>query len=119
MTASAYIVLAALQEPSDMTVSQKKVYKYLLSFVGDWDRDLASRFLRFVTGGSCVVSGKISIAFNALKDAGRRPTSSTCGLCLMLPTTYTTYPKFKDKFIRCLAADDFTGGKLFWSMDAT
>ena len=102
-----------------MTVSQKRVYEYLLSFVGDLDRDLASRFLRYVTGGSCVVSGEINVAFNALKGTGRRPTSSTCGLCLMLLTTYTTCLEFKDQFVRCLASDDLAGGKLFWSMDAT
>ena len=68
VTASASVLLAALQEPSDIMVTQKRMFEYLLLFACDLDRDLASRSPRFATGGSCGVSGEFSVAFNALKD---------------------------------------------------
>jgi len=67
-----------------------------------------------MTGSSVIVSGRITITFNYLIGIAHRPIAHTCDRCLELPSAYTSYLHFEQKFNAVLADDHNTHGK--WTL---
>ena len=53
---------------------------------------------------------EITVSFNCMEGAGRRVVSHTCGLILDVPSTYKSYPEFKEEMNNILNCN-------FWDMD--
>ena len=100
---SACTVLKMLEDAVGDDASQERILGYLRQFVGSMGSDALRNFLRFVTGSSACSSLKISVSFNSLSGAARRPIAHTCGPSLELSWMYSTYPEFVDEFMACIA----------------
>lgn len=112
LCASPDTVLENLEEPEISNSSEDKVYRYLVTFIGNSKPELLRSFLRFVTGSSVLLSNKIKVTFNSLDGVARRPISHTCSGTLELPLSYFSYPDFEQEFSHVLT-DEMT-----WLMDA-
>ena len=71
------------------------------------------RFLRFVTGSSCI-SSKIEVVFNTTTGVARRPITHTCQPSIELSSTYSTYVEFAREVRSVVGASDDT----LWGMHA-
>ena len=96
----------------ELNPAQTRVFNFLLSFIGNMTSEEVRRFLRFVTGSSVAVSKNISIIFNSLSGAARRPIAHTCSCELELSVNYSTSIEFTNEFKHVLSND------LSWIMDA-
>ena len=105
-------ILEKLEEPVFRHSNEGRVFSYLQQYIGEMKLEEAKRFLRFVTGSSVLSSDGISVCFNALEGAGRRPISHTCSNKLELPYTYGTFLEFAEEFTALLRC-----GELCWSMN--
>lgn len=113
LTATPAKVVEILQsEPTD-NACEERVMSYLEQFVGNMNKDMLRKFLRFATGSSVCLSKKITVAFNNLSGFARRPISHTCGSLLELSSSYSTYPEFVGEFEEVLAQPES-----YWVMDA-
>ena len=87
-------------------VDQKdqKVYRWLIRYVKSFDKQTASRFVRFCTASDVVAPGRrIKVEFENTPEAGMRPRARTCFSILTLPKNYATYNQMRDNldlFIR-------------------
>ena len=95
---SAAMVLKIFEAAEGNNPSEERVLSYIRQFVGNMGSDELRSFLRFVTGGSVCSSLEITIEFNALSGAARRPIVHTCSPTLVLSSTYLTYPEFASEF---------------------
>lgn len=85
------------------------MFGYLQQYVGNMKQDEAQRFLRFVTGSSVCLSTKITLTFNGLTGAARRPMAHTCTSDLVLPhtCTYMTYIDVMNEFAVVFSNDEY------------
>lgn len=111
LTADPTKVIAHL-EPESVTPADDRIFSYLESFVGNMNRNMLRRFLRFCTGSSTCIEKNIKVRFNNLSGFARRPTSHTCEPSLDLPVSYTSYD-FTREFEQILSDPKFS-----WEMDA-
>lgn len=95
-------VLETLIEPDFRNENERRVFTYLQQFVGEMKVTEARRFLRFVTGSSVLTCENITVYFNALVGAERRPIAHTCSNELELPYTYGTYLELVEEFTAVL-----------------
>ena len=112
MNASPTSVLKVIEEPDLMNCAEERVYRYLVTFIGNSKPNQLSLFLRFVTGSSVLIAKPIHITFNNLTGLSRRPISHTCDCTLELPISYATYPEFEMDFFQVLYHE------MTWIMDA-
>lgn len=105
VTANPEKVLEHIVEPLFTNPNEERVFAYLQQYIGEMKVDEAKRFLRFV-GSSVLTSGTISVSFNALAGAARRPISHTCSSELDLPHTYSTYVEFAGEFTSLLGSEE-------------
>ena len=112
LTASPTKVIACL-EPECTTQVDERIFSYLESFIGNMNRNMLCRFLRFCTGSSTCIGNTIKVRFNSLSGLARRPTSHTCEPSLDLPVSYTSYDDFTQEFEVILSDPKFS-----WEMDA-
>ena len=75
-------------------MQEKKVFQFLLQFVGNMSDEDIGRFLRFVTGSSVCLTNKLQITFNCLSGFSSRPIAHTCVFTLELSTNYGNYMQF-------------------------
>lgn len=106
-------VIKMVDEAEALDRNQEKVISYLKQYIGSLNSEDLQRFLRFVTGTSCITK-KIGITFNTLSGAARRPIAHTCELSLELSSTYSTYIEFA----RELRSVVSTSGDSLWGMNA-
>ncbi len=107
LTVSPEKVLEVIEEPEFLNPSEERVFVYLQQYIGEMKVDEAKRFLRFVTGSSVVTGNNITVCFNGLTGASRRPIAHTCSNQLDLPYSYTTFLEFVDEFTTLLRNDEF------------
>ena len=112
LCASPQRVLANLDEPEELDLSQTRVFDYLKQFFGNMRIEELRWFLRFTTGSSVLLNNRINVTFNSLSELARRPIAHTCGSIIELPSSYTTYPEFEREFTSVLADDNHV-----WQMD--
>ena len=98
-------VLRLLKEPECMNVAQERLFSYLTTYIGNMKSDELRLFLRFVTGSSVVVAQHISVSFNRISGAARRPISHTCDCSLQLSIDYSTFPEFEQEFSKVLSSE--------------
>lgn len=109
---STEMVLKMLEEAEGANQSEERVLSYLRQFVGNMGLDELRDFLRFVTGSSACSSLPITVCFNTVIGAARRPIVHTCTPSLVLSTTYTSYQEFVNEFRSCLSSE------YAWRMDS-
>lgn len=105
-------VLSLLSEPTIVNEAQECAWSYLRQFVGDMTVAELRSFLRFVTGSFVISVDYITVVFNAMDGAGRRPQTRTCTATLEVPTTYASLPEFVAEFRAILSLPSHN-----WSMD--
>ena len=74
---------------------QQRVLDFLKISIGNMDKRLLAKFLRFVTASTVSPQKPIVIQFNAATGMKRAPSSYTCSNTLILPTTYSSLGEFK------------------------
>ena len=112
LSASPSKVLQLIEEPMMLHAGEKKVFQFLLQFVGNMSDEDIGRFLRFVTGSSVCPTKKLQITFNRLSGFSRRPIAHTCAFTLELSTDYGNYMQFTAEMKAVLNNDSS------WFMDA-
>ena len=69
-----------------------QVYRWLLRYVKNLDRQSSMKFVRFCTAGDVLLPRKkIKVQFENVSEARLRPRSRTCFNILVLPKNYATY----------------------------
>lgn len=96
---------ALLRSQKKSPQSKLKFSGYLLTTIGNMEKDELNYFLHFVTGSSVLVTKQISISFNNLSGLSRGSISHTCSNTLELPTTYLTYPEFAQEFLAVFTSE--------------
>ena len=109
LNATPAAVLARIEEPEHTILARSRVFGFLTQLVGNMKPADLRRFLRFV---SVLIDKSISVHFNCLQGAARRPISRTCSCTLVLSTSYTTYLEFEEEFTSVLSSNES------WAMDA-
>jgi hypothetical protein len=112
VTASPEKVLEQVQEPTFASPDEERVFGYLQQYIGEMKLDEVKRFVRFVTGSSVLIDGNISITFNGVSGAARRPFAHACSSQLELSYNYSTYLEFAAEFTALLSNEDC------WSMNS-
>ena len=69
-------VLKVIEEPDLMNCAEERVYRYLVTFIGNSKPNQLSLFLRFVTGNSVLIAKPIHVTFNNLTGLSRCPIST-------------------------------------------
>ena len=106
-------VLEMLGEVHTLDPNQERIVMYLKQYIGSLNSEDLQRFLRFVTGTSCI-SSKIEVMFNTLTGAARRPIAHTCQPSIELSLTYSTYVEFARELRSVVGASDDS----LWGMHA-
>ena len=112
-SASPAKVLRMLEDIHTLDPNQERIMMYLKQYIGSLNSEDLQRFLRFVTGTSCIAS-KIEVVFNTLIGAARRPIAHTCQPSIELSSTYSTYVEFARELRSVVGASDHS----LWGMDA-
>lgn len=90
--------------------SQRDVLSYLKRYIRGLEDDKLAKFLRFCTGATIICIEKIVVDFTNIDGLERRPIAHICGAILELPTTYSSFPQFREEMNNILSSD-------FWDMD--
>ena len=106
-------VLKMLDEVHTSDPNQERIMMYLKQYIGSMNLEDLQRFLRFVTGNSCI-SSKIEVVFNTTTGVARRPIAHTCQPSIELSSTYSTYVEFARELRSVVGASDDT----LWGMHA-
>lgn len=102
--ATAESVLQTLKEPFFHNKAQQRVFCYLQQMIGNMKPSEVSKFLRFVTGSSVLVSECIEVKFNSLSGIARL-IAHICSYTFELPTSYTTYQEFEEEINDVISND--------------
>ena len=89
---------------------EAEVYKYLTEFIRTLKKEDIPLFMRYVTGADMMCVGKISVIFTRVSTGERKIVAHTCGPVLDVPSTYESYPQFREEFLNLLKCG-------YWSMD--
>lgn len=92
------------------TSSQRDVLSFLKRYIRGLDDEKLAMFLRYCTGSTMVCIESIRISFTDLDGAARRPIAHTCGLVLELPTTYASFPEFRQEMNSIFSSQ-------YWNID--
>lgn len=87
----------ALLDANPETNAQRDALSYLKRYVRGLEGEKLTKFLRFCTGSNMLCVEKITVSFNTLEGAERRPVAHTCGAVLDLPSTYPSFPMFREE----------------------
>lgn len=102
--------IISLFDANPETRAQEEALSYLKLFVWGMEQEKLTKFLRFCTGSNMVCIEKITINFNNLEGAERRPVAHTCGAVLDLPATYPSFPLLREEWISILSSE-------YWDVD--
>ena len=100
----------ALLDANAETNAQRETMSYLKQYVRGLESEKLTKFLRFCTGSNMMCVEKITISLNTLEGAVRRPVAHTCGAVLDLPTTYPSFPLFREEWNSVLSSE-------YWDID--
>ena len=62
----------------DMSAAESRVFKFLVTFIGDLNKEELRNFLRYVTGSSVCVCEQIKVTLNGVSGLERSPVGHTC-----------------------------------------
>lgn len=97
--------IISLFEANPETRAQEEALSYLKHFVRGMEDEKLTKLLRFCTGSNLVCVEKITINFNNLEGAERRPVAHTYGAVLDLPATYPSFPLFREEWNNILSSE--------------
>ena len=100
-----------VKSPPNMNAQQDTILDYLRRYIFSLDREELSKFLRFVTGSSTIVTSRITLSFCSSDGLQRIARAYTCTGGLVVSTKYNTYFEFKQEFNSILQNSDI------WFMD--
>ena len=106
MSANTKKILDSLLEPDFGNPNEEHVFMYLEQYIGEMKINEAKRILRFVMGSSVLTSDCITVCFNTMTGAGRRPIAHTCPKELHLSSNYSTYLEFVEEFTSVLSNEE-------------
>lgn len=102
-----------VSEPVLRTPNEAKMFDFFRRFVFSLSIDFLCRLLQFITGKPQCSLNTIKVSFcQPASDFERRPTASTCGMTICLPTTYASFASFSREFKEILQNSQM------WSFDA-
>lgn len=84
-----------LAEPTSN--SQRDALSFLKRYIRGLDDEKLVKFLRYCTDATMVCVDSIQVTFTNLDGMARRPVAHTCGSVLELPTTYQSFPQFREE----------------------
>ena len=90
--------------------SQRDALSYLKRYIRGLEDDKLAKFLRFCTGATMIWIEKITVESTNLEGFERRPIAHICGATLELPTTYSSFPQFREEMNNILSSE-------FWDID--
>jgi hypothetical protein len=99
-----------LIEATPSSNPQRDALSSLKRYIRGLDDEKLVKFLRFCTGATIICIEKIIVDFTNLNGLERRPVAHICGSVLELPTTYTSFPQFREEMNNILASE-------FWDID--
>ena len=110
---SATEVWAMVEEPQFNSVVETRIFDYFRRFVYSLSVELLCKLLQFITGKPQVSLNTINVSFCVpASEFERRPTASTCGSTISIPTTYKSFSSFLNEFTQVLQNSHM------WSFDA-
>ena len=77
--------------------SQRAALSYLQRYIQGLDDEKLTKFLRFCTSATILCVESIEVTFTDLDGTARRPVAHTCRSVLELPTTYQSFPQFRQE----------------------
>lgn len=98
LTVTSEKVLKMLAPPEAKSISETRIYGYLVLMIGNMNTDDLRSLLRFTTGSSVCTTKYIFINFNGLTGLARRPIAHTCSSTLEIPTSYVNFEDFLGDF---------------------
>lgn len=101
-----------VEEPVYRNSTESRCFDYLRRFIFTLSTESLSLLLRFVTGSPHCVNQTVSVDFFVPSSSFvRRPTATTCGMVLHLPSTYESFSQFSQEFGEILRSSHL------WSFD--
>ena len=90
--------------------SQRVVLSFLKRYIRGLDDEKLAKFLRYCTASTMICVESIKVSFTDLDGAARRPIAHTCGSVLELPTTYQSFPQFRQEMNNIFSSE-------YWDID--
>ena len=90
--------------------SQRAALSYLQRYIRGLDDEKLTKFLRFCTSATMLCVESIEVTYTDLDGAARRPVAHTCGSVLELPTTYQSFPQFRQEMNSIFTSE-------YWDID--
>ena len=90
--------------------SQRVVLSFLKRYIRGLDDEKLAKFLRYCTASTMICVESIKVSFTDLDGAARRPIAHTCGSVLELPTTYQSFPQFRQELNNIFSSE-------YWDID--
>ena len=90
--------------------SQRAALSYLQRYIRGLDDEKLTKFLRFCTSATMLCVESIKVTFTDLDGAARRPVAHICGSVLELPTTYQSFPQFRQEMNAIFSSE-------YWDID--
>lgn len=91
--------------------AERECLKFLQRYIKGLDTtEKLATFVRFISGAELMLFEGIQVTFTDLYGAGRRPIARTCNTVLQIPSTYQSFPEFREEFNHVLMSGN-------WEMD--
>ena len=90
--------------------SQRAALSYLQRYIRGLDNEKLTKFLRFCTSATMLCVESIEVTFTHPDGAARRPVAHTGGLVFELPTTYQSFPQFRQELNAIFSSE-------YWGID--
>lgn len=97
-------VLELIKEAIPNTSADREALNYLRRYIRGLSNEKLSSFLRFCTGSVALCVDKLQIDFTTSEGLSRRPVAHTCGPLLELPSTYSSFPEFREEWNALLSS---------------
>ena len=97
-------------EAEETNDAERDAMKHLKRFVRGLDTVKLGKFLQFVTGSDIMLCDHIYVTFTRFDGMQRRPVAHTCTFTLEIPSTYQSFPEFREEINSILEANT-------WEMD--
>lgn len=92
------------------TNSQRHTLSFLKRYIRGLDGEILVKFLRYCTGAAMICVDSTQVTFTDLDDLARSPIAHTCGSGLELPTTYQSFPQFREEINNIFSSQ-------YWDID--
>lgn len=102
--------ILALLTSNPINNAERDAFSYLQRYVRGISQEKLQKFLRYCTGSTMICVSHITVMFSSLDGCARRPVAHTCGAVLEMPTTYASFPQFREEMNNILTGE-------YWDID--